>query len=589
MTGGPQAPASPAPGAPGAAQPGVDLLLAWHMHQPDYRDLASGEFTMPWVYLHAIKDYSDMAWHLEQNPGMRAVVNFVPVLLEQIEDYCDQFATGRLRDPLLRVLARGESTPLGADERALTLDRCFRANHTRLIEPYAPYRRLHEFFTFAGASGADSFSYFSDRYFYDLIAWYHLSWMGESVRRANPELGMLMERGTGFGEVERARILALIGREMHTVIPRYRALAERGQVELTATPQCHPLSPLLLDLGCARETLPDAPLPEHAAYPGGRESVFAHLDEGLASHARRFGAAPLGIWPAEGALSEAFASILASRGIAWTASSEAVLRNSLRRGGGGEEAREQVLYRPWKAPAFAGETLFVFRDDRLSDLIGFEYSRWHGADAAAHFLHELESIADGAGAGPRPLVSVILDGENAWEYYPFNGFWFFTDFYRGLSTSPRIRTLTGADVVGLQRAASASVAAPGQLTAIAAGSWVYGNLATWIGSPDKNRAWDLLCEAKEAYDRVFDGGTLGEEERAKATRQLRDCEASDWFWWPGEYNPGSSVSAFESLFRTKLANLYRLLGLDPPDSLSHSFSTGGGEAETGGTMRRATA
>jgi len=584
----------PATGTPHCARaaapgPGVDLLLAWHMHQPDYRDLATGEFTMPWVYLHAIKDYSDMAWHLEQVPAMRAVVNFVPILLEQLEDYADQFATGQLRDPLLRLLVHDESAPLTAADRALALDRCFRANTARLVEPYAHYRRLHEFFNFASARGEGALAWLSDRFFLDLVAWYHLAWTGESVRRNDPRIAAWMEHGQGFGPAERAGILEVIAREVTNVIPRYRALAARGQVELTTTPRCHPLAPLLLDLACARETLPGAPLPVHAAYPGGRASVLAHLDEALASHEQRFGARPTGLWPAEGALSEPFAAIIASRGIGWTASSEAVLRNSLRKGGAAAEPKEASLYRPWRLPAFAGDTLFVFRDDRLSDLIGFEYSRWHGGDAAAHFVREIEAIADAAGDGPRPLVTVILDGENAWEYYPYNGFFFLADVYKGLSQSPRLRTLTGADMVALHGAPPAAgehpMAEPGAMASLAAGSWVYGNLATWIGSPDKNRAWDMLCDARTAYDRALAAG-LDAARAAEATRQLRDCEASDWFWWPGDYNPGSSVSAFETLFRSKLANLYRLVGLAVPPELEVAFSQGGGDAESGGTMRR---
>ena len=575
--------------APG---PGVDLVLLWHMHQPDYRDGASGEFTMPWVYLHALKDYSDMAWHLEQQPRMRCVVNFVPVLIDQIEDYVAQFAGGVLRDPLLRLLARSEARPLEAAERLLVLDRCFRANHSRLIEPYPAYRRLHEIFTQVQARGAPALDYLSDRFFYDLLAWYHLSWTGESVRRSRPLVGQLMEKGMGFGDADRAALLALVGEELAGIVPRYRRLAERGQVELTSTPHCHPLSPLLLDLGCARETLPDAPLPAHPAYPGGRESVCAHLDEALESHARRFGAAPRGIWPAEGALSEPFAAILSSRGVEWTASSEAVLRNSLRRAGGGTEAKEQLLYRPWRLPGIAGKTIFLFRDDRLSDLIGFEYSRWHGADAAAHFARELETLADAAGTGERPLVSVMLDGENAWEYYPYNAFFFFTDFYKALASHKRIRALTGADVVTLHGAppepGTHPIAAARDMGALTAGSWVYGNLTTWIGSPDKNKAWDLLCEAKARYDEVMARSTLNEAQRAAATRQLRDCESSDWFWWPGEHNPGPSVAAFESLFRSKLANLYRLIDVPAPPELSEVFTRGGVDAELGGTMRRTT-
>jgi alpha-amylase/alpha-mannosidase (GH57 family) len=178
-------------------------------------------------------------------------------------------------------------------------------------------------------------------------------------------------------------------------------------------------------------------------------------------------------------------------------------------------------------------------------------------------------------------VSVILDGENAWEYYPYNGYYFLDTLYASLEAHPEIATTTFADLLDQGREAT-------PLSALVAGSWVYGNLATWIGSPDKNRAWDLLCAAKESFDRVVAQGALDEAELADATRQLSDCEASDWFWWFGDYNPGDSVMAFDRLYRSKLANLYRLLKLPPPADLDNPISRGGVEdGGTEGAMRRA--
>ena len=588
-------------GAAPAVAPGVDVLLLWHMHQPDYRDQATGDFAMPWVYLHALKDYSDMAWHLEQNPAMRAVVNFVPVLLDQLEDYCEQFAQGTLRDPLLRLLARAEATPLSPAERQHAFEQCFRANHMRLIAPFPPYKRLFDLYKAMESQGRDSLMYLSDRYIYDLVVWHHLAWTGESVRRASEVVARLMVKGTDFTLEDRSALLRVIGEQVQHVIPRYRALAQRGGVEITSTPHCHPLAPLMIDFRAAHDTLPDAPLPQASHYPGGEARVCAHVDSALASHARRFGAPPAGLWPAEGALSSRFAALLGARGISWTASSQGVLGNSLRASGitGGDmEHGISEAHQPYRASTIAPGMLFFFRDDRLSDLIGFAYSKWHGRDAANNFVHELEGIAARATGGRRPVVSVMLDGENAWEYFPYNGYFFLGDLYKSLSTHPRIRMVTGSDVVravAAQRAGVAGASAPpvGELPKIAAGSWVYGNLATWIGARDKNLAWDLLCAAKTSYDTVMAAGRLDAATQARALAQLADCEASDWFWWPGEDNPGESVSAFESLFRSKLAHLYRLLELPVPANLGVAFSAGaapgGGNAEIGGTMRRGSA
>jgi alpha-amylase/alpha-mannosidase (GH57 family) len=588
--------------APGA--PGLDLMLMWHMHQPDYRDHATGEFTMPWVYLHAIKDYSDMAWHLEQNPGLRAVVNFVPVLLDQLEDYCVQCASGHLRDPLLRLLAHGEDAPLTDPERKHALEQCFRANHHRLIAPFAPFLDLYEMYRSVQARASGAHRYLSDAFLYDLVTWYHLAWTGETVRRGSETVTRLMAKGTGFTQEDRLALLGVIADVLQHVIPRYRELARRGQIELTSSPQCHPLAPLMLDFRCAHDAMPNAPLPAHERYPGGRERVCAHLEEALASHERRFGAAPRGIWPAEGALSAQFAALLAERGVRWTASGAGVLANSLhasaREGSAPspEPGPADAAHRPYRAPGIAPGMLIFFRDDRLSDLIGFVYSKWHGRDAVDNLIHELEAVAAKSGAGPRPLVSLILDGENAWEYYPYNGFFFLSELYRRLCSHASLRTVTGSEVAaafdarGTRAPGAAPFAPPGELRVLAAGSWVYGNLSTWIGSRDKNQAWDLLCAAKERYDTVMASGSLTPDQKARAQAQLADCEASDWFWWPGDENPGESVSSFESLFRYKLTHLYRLLQSPVPETLGVAFSAGSGPggsaAEVGGTMRRAT-
>jgi alpha-amylase/alpha-mannosidase (GH57 family) len=116
---------------------------------------------------------------------------------------------------------------------------------------------------------------------------------------------------------------------------------------------------------------------------------------------------------------------------------------------------------------------------------------------------------------------------------------------------------------------------------------VHGTLATWMGDPDKNRAWDLLCNAKEAYDRFMqDASDPGE--RAAAGRQLARCESSDWFWWFGDYNPADAVSQFDRLYRRQLLTLYRRLNLVPPGELTLPLSSGHGAPEHGGVMRRAT-
>ena len=234
----------------------VDLVFLWHMHQPDYRDYSSGDFLLPWVYLHAIKDYSDMAYHLEQHPQMKVVVNFVPVLLDQLEDYQQQFDTGNIRDPLLRLLARENLNDASDAERDLIIDSCFRSDHNKMVAPYPFYKRLSDLFKLVEPGGAVAISYLSGQYLADLLTWYHLAWCGESVRREHDLVISLMSKDENFTYEDRKALFDLIGSTISSIIPRYRKLAESGQIELSTTPHYHPLAPLLLDIHSARAREP---------------------------------------------------------------------------------------------------------------------------------------------------------------------------------------------------------------------------------------------------------------------------------------------------------------------------------------------
>jgi alpha-amylase/alpha-mannosidase (GH57 family) len=234
--------------------------------------------------------------------------------------------------------------------------------------------------------------------------------------------------------------------------------------------------------------------------------------------------------------------------------------------------------RPYQLPGTSMNAFF--RDDALSDLIGFTYATWHGDDAANHLVNEVAQLAHRYAQSPDHAVVIALDGENAWEHYPFNGYYFLRALYAGLAMHPLLELTTLSDCL-------ARGIKPAPLSHVMAGSWVHGTLATWMGDPEKNRAWDLLCDAKLAFDRVMRLGLLDSERKAAAGRQLALCESSDWFWWFGDYNPQDAVTQFDRLYRRQLVNLYRLLDLAAPETLSQPISVGRGAPEHGGVMRRA--
>ena len=569
----------------------IKLVLCWHMHQPHYRDGLNGEYRLPWVYLHAIKDYTDMVAHLENHSNAKVVVNFAPVLLEQLEDYAKQIRSWlqsgtHIQDALLNLLS-GE-TPITSDleTRFEIVQACQKAFAPTMIDTLPPFKKLlsmtrcDELTTMEEAA---CLVYFNEQFFIDLLMWYHLAWMGESLRQQDVRVQELLEVGykaVHFTNEDRRRMLEVIADAIENIIPRYRSLMEKGQIELSMTPYGHPIVPLLIDFNSMKDAQPHDPMPASECYPDGYERAKWHVEHGMAVFEEHFGARPKGIWLSEGAISSAAIGLLDHYEIQWTASGEGVWRHSCEAShlDHHDIASKRALYQPLQHAS--QECAMFFRDDGLSDLIGFQYKDWNPQDAANNFAHHLENIANSLGDQVEDyVVSVILDGENAWEYYSDNGYDFLSTLYHTLIQNPQIEMTTFSEVLetGIR---------PRHLPVLKAGSWVYGSFSTWIGEPDKNAGWDLLVDAKITYDKVIASGKLSAEQEALATEQLAICEGSDWFWWFGDYNPSGSVKDFDQLYRRHLEKLFLLLGEKPPEQLSIPLSYGGGDMENAGTMRR---
>ena len=574
-------------------RPKLYLNLYWHMHQPDYRDTVNNEYVLPWTYLHAIKDYSDMAFHLEANPKARVTFNFVPILLEQLEDYSHQFKKNEIRDPLLSLLVHENLAGLDQEQCQLVMQSCFKSHHEKMLSPFPHYQRLLQIYQLVEKMACnDEFHYLSGQYKADLLVWYHLAWCGESLRRNNKVIQSLMTKGVLFTLEDRRQLFNVIGETISGLIPRYKALMQRKQIEISTTPYYHPILPLLLDFKSTLDAMPYAPLPQYVNYAGGYNRAVEHVVTAKKFHANLFGEEPNGMWPAEGGVSAAALSLMAEHGVKWAATGQTVLVNSLLKSHLSVADKNEYLYQPYRITNGKHDILCFFRDDNLSDKIGFEYAKMHTPDAIKDFIQTLEHIQQSetleASNNQSKVVSVILDGENAWEYYPYNGYYFLSELYEALANHPDIEMTTFSDMVELYQSKqykTKRITAPA-LPQVAAGSWVYGTFSTWIGSKDKNLAWDLLCIAKKTYDSVLSKGDLNADQLVACERQLAICEGSDWFWWFGDYNSSDSVASFDKLYRLNLINLYTLLQLPIPDELHSSISTGGGNADNAGTMRR---
>ncbi|MCK5917901.1 MAG: glycoside hydrolase [Cocleimonas sp.] len=561
------------------------------MHQPYYREGLEGKYQLPWVYLHGIKDYTDMATHLENHPKMRAVVNFSPILLEQLDDYVTELERflnqrGELRvemsDPLLALLTGVTKIPADIENRRQLVEDCKRCYAPRLIDPYPAFKRIVECLDDA-VSKVDAehhfpLGYLEDQYFIDLLMWYHLAWLGHSLKQT-PVAQRLMKKEHNYTLEDRYDLLELIYEALAGIIPRYKKLAEQKRIELSMTPYAHPIIPLLNNFGNMVCSLPFAPAPNCDNYPDGMSRSYWHMQKGIEVFEHYFGQKPKGVWLSEGGLSPDAIQLLDKFDISWTASGEDVWRNTCNLVGCNQDEmnNKRALFKPYQYQDT--KTKMYFRDDGLSDFIGFEYSHWNAQDAAHDFVGHLQNIDDFLGDNAdEQVVSVILDGENAWEYYIDNGYHFLDALYEKLSNNPQINLCTFEQLSDQLDATS--------VDQLCSGSWVYGSFSTWIGQDDKNRAWEYLVTAKHAYDEQIASEELSSEVVKKAELQLAICEGSDWFWWFGDYNSSGSVSDFDILFRTQLKLLYEIIKLTPPETLEQPISFGGGNSENSGTMRR---
>jgi alpha-amylase/alpha-mannosidase (GH57 family) len=545
--------------------PTVALALMWHQHQPYYPDDVAGENPMPWVRLHGTKDYLGMALHLEEVPEFRCTINLVPSLLVQIEAYVNG-ATDRHLD-----VSRLPAGSLSRADAIYLLDHFFMAHADSMIRPHPRYHELFQLRAAGTRSAEQALPGFREREIRDLQVWSNLSWMHPLLFEKDDELAEFRAKGSRYTESEKEWLLAKQRDLLARIIPMHRKLAEGGQVELTTTPFFHPILPLLFDKRLAREAMPHVDLPSYRdGYP---EDAEVHVRRAVDYHRDHFGRSPRGMWPSEGSVCQAMLPLLARHGIEWIATDEEILGCStggkVGRDGRGHVHRPDLLYRAWKVAEAGHELGIVFRDHALSDQVGFHYQRSPGHAAAADFLGKLHAIGDACRHAPAPLVPVILDGENCWEYYPDGGVSFLRALYHGAVRDPRVRPVTVGEHLREH---------PPQdtLPRLFAGSWISHNFAIWVGHDEDNRAWDALHQTRQFLVGQAQAGHHAPEALTRAWDEIYIAEGSDWFWWYGDDHSSALDALFDDLFRKHLRNVYTLLGQDPPGSLFAPISRAAG-------------
>ena len=549
--------------------PAIRLIFLWHMHQPFYKDLVTDEYRLPWVRMHALKDYYGMVKLLDEFPRVHQNFNLVPSLIVQIEDYVARKA----KDPWRELVAKpaGEFTDL---DKQFALTYLFQANHTHQIGRYPRFFELLQ--KRAQYKSAElAARHFDIQDFADLQLLSQLAWFDEFFLD-DPQVAELIKKAGDFDRADFEALFEAEDRLLAQVIPAYRDAADRGGIELSTTPFYHPILPLVCDTSNGRLSSPGLPLPRRRFLQS--NDALEQMRRAVEFHERTFGRRPVGMWPSEGSVSEEVLKLAQQIGLKWLATDEGVLgrstRNFFERNSAGQLTADsaQRLYQLYRYGDEGDGVSLLFRDHNLSDLIGFVYSGLPAKEAATHFVKSIKASAQAVLASGRDaIVPIILDGENAWEHFPGSGREFLRRLYHALDTDPQIEPLTISEVI--ERTPKAT-----PLTSLVPGSWINANFNVWIGAPEDNLAWDYLAEARTFYQ--GNSQNAADENRRLAYEELLIAEGSDWNWWYGPEHHSANDRDFDELYRNHLANVYRLLGANPPDYLHHPIS-----AETIGKTR----
>lgn len=523
----------------------LKFAILWHFHQPYYKK--NEEFILPWVRLHGVKDYKDLPELLSEFVSIKQSINIVPSMLVQIDDYISQ----KTQD-MVQILSRKAKAEFSPAEKKEFIRMFFLCNEERMIRPYRAYSALLD------KSRTHSFDEFSEQEIIDIQVWYNLTWIGY-FSKGTPFIHRLLSKESGFTIGERDALLFYQMEVLSMITSKMNILKSMGNLELSVSPFYHPILPLLCNTDSIREAMPDAKLPERQfAFP---QDANEQIKMAIDYFQSKFLEAPNGMWPSEGSMSDESLKLQIANGIKWTASDEQVLKNSL-----GDEYKPYYKYFPIKYKAENGDISIFFRDNSLSDAIGFEYSNWHENDASNDFINRLMRIRNyiinelGEDALDSAVVPIILDGENCWEYYKDNGVPFLRALFSKLQHNEVLQSVLFSEVL------TPSVAYTPELTSIVAGSWINANFYIWGGQEDHRIAWSLLSDTRKLVEEKKD--SLAPETLEEVMRLIHISEGSDWFWWYGDTHWAENKYDFDVLFRHNLREIYTLLGENIPEELN---------------------
>ena len=574
---------------------------------------------MPWTRLHATKDYYYMGALLKNYPEIRATFNYSPSLLRQLEDYTGNYDTLLKNEEFLSI-SDGKISELSLEDKLFIIEKFFPAcsSSNNFIEKSARFKQLYTRLKTAEGGGLEEKAGLFDAQDYlDIIVLFNLMWFDPVSIAEDEFLTALKNKDKRFTEEEKDRLIKeKIPQVLNKILPLITELAKKGQIELSASPYYHPILPLLCDTDIA-DFHDGIKLPAPFRHP---EDADYHIKSALDYFGGKLKYKVNGMWPSEGSVSEKALKLFIDNDINWVATDEEILENSI--GTNLKDLRlRKLLYRPYIIKR-NGKFLYIFfRDKTISDLIGFKYSNYQPKAAAEDLINNLKNIAlslQNYDKNGLFVVPIILDGENAWEYYKNNAYDFFNYLYESLTKNSKIiKTLTVSDYIKkteetlkITDAESESGAFENGKTGIKIkqffdikwnadpdksnefdyskiynipmiypGSWINHNFRIWIGDKEDNRAWDILSKTrdhllqkeKKAYadKNGITAPAMKENGRVAdfkaAWEQIFIAEGSDYNWWYGEDRTSGIDEEYDFLYRTHLINVYKFLNETPPD------------------------
>ncbi len=525
------------------------------MHQPAYKLNPESDFLLPWVRMHAVKDYLDMVLIMRDFPKLKLNFNLVPLLLQSLIDYGQNHAQD--------VHSKLSVTPieeLTDDDKRLILTNFFDANFTAMISHHEEYKKLYNKRVVENVYDINEYT---NQEYSDIMAWFNLAWFDPIYGEIYPELKQLAEKGSGFTLEDREKIIEYQLEIIRQIIPTYKKYMEDGRIEISTSPLYHPILPILLDIKCAHRNIPNPEvLPANLRMS---KDAIAQTKLALDKMEEIFGRRPKGIWPPEHCVSAKTLDVLADLGVKWTISDEGILANSINydfvRDFKGHLADPYHLLKTYEYKTHNSKIDIIFRDSIIPNLISFEYPSVEPDKAANDLYNRIKVIQNRILASPDEshLLTIALDGENSWENYQEDGSHFLKAIYKLIEEDDTLETVLISDYIEQDKNIK-------KLPKIYSGSWINRNFQLWIGEPTKNQAWNALKRTHDDFNKFVEENP-NHPNIEKARNEIFTAEGSDWFWWYGEPNNSGQDHLFDYLFREHLKNVYKYFDMPVPNSL----------------------